>query len=210
MVENEAVEKKAVEKTTTPVPALLMDVCIPLVGYYGLRAAGAGQWWALVLSGIAPLLHTGRTLVRTRRIDSVGLFVLVTMVLSAVMPLLTGSPRLLLARESWSTAAFGLWIVGSLLGRRPFLLDVTLTFLRGAAARRWEEAWRDDPRFRRALRVVTVLWGGAFLLDAAARVVMAYTLPVDTVPVAGAALLVVLLIVVRQGSVRVLRHRVMR
>ncbi|MCC2274809.1 hypothetical protein LKL35_05055 [Streptomyces sp. ET3-23] len=206
MVETKTGTKTAGTKAT-PVPALLLDVCVPLAGYYGLRAAGAGQWWALALSGTAPLLHTVWTLVRTRRIDSIGLFVLVTMALSAVMPLLTGSPRLLLARESWSTAAFGLWIVGSLLGRRPFLLDVTLKFLRGAAARRWEESWANDPRFRRRLRLVTVLWGGAFLLDAAARVVMAYTLPVDVVPVAGAVLLVVLLIVVRQGSVRVLRHR---
>ena len=40
--------------------------------------------------------------------------------------------------------------------------------------------------------------GAAFLIGAAARVAMAYTLPIDVVPIASAGLLLVLLIVVVQ------------
>jgi hypothetical protein len=47
---------------------------------------------------------------------------------------------------------------------------------------------------------MTAAWGVAFLLDAAARVVMASTLPVDLVPLLSTALLVVLLVVIVQAS----------
>jgi hypothetical protein len=68
------------------------------------------------------------------------------------------------------------------------------------AARAWERDWADSPRFRRTLRVMTAAWGAAFLIDAAARVVMAYTLPVDLVPFLSTALLVVLLVAIVQVS----------
>jgi hypothetical protein len=43
----------------------------------------------------------------------------------------------------------------------------------------WDRSWLEDPRFRHVMRVITGMWGVAFLLDSALRVVMAFTLPVD-------------------------------
>ncbi|MHA6761370.1 DUF3159 domain-containing protein [Streptacidiphilus sp. PAMC 29251] len=48
--------------------------------------------------------------------------------------------------------------------------------------------WERSTRFRRIWRVSTAIWAAAMLLDGAARVVMAYTLPVDAVPALGAVL----------------------
>jgi hypothetical protein len=63
------------------------------------------------------------------------------------------------------------------------------------AGRSWDELWELLPRFRRMWQVTTVIWGAAFLLDAAVRVVMAYGLPVDDVPaLAGALWLVTFLL----------------
>jgi hypothetical protein len=45
-----------------------------------------------------------------------------------------------------------------------------------------------SPPFRRMWRISSLLWGIGMLLDAALRVVMAYTLPADTVPVLSTAL----------------------
>lgn len=42
--------------------------------------------------------------------------------------------------------------------------------------------WDNDSRFRAQLRVLTAVWGPGFALDAVVRVVLAYTLPVDLVP----------------------------
>ncbi|QHC22580.1 VC0807 family protein [Streptomyces sp. GS7] len=173
--------------------ALALDVVVPLGVFYGSRAAGAGQWLSLVLAGIAPLAGLALTWVRQRRADPTALFVLAAMLLSVLVAMVTGDPRVLLARESWITAALGLWILGSLALARPFLLDVAVKVTPPGMARRLECLWHGSPVVRRWLTVSSVAWGGAFLLDAVARVVMAYTLPVDSVPSLGVVALVVML-----------------
>ena len=72
-------------------------------------------------------------------------------------------------------------------GRRPLgflysrpVLEQRLT--RSGVPGHWEQLWERLPGFRRIWRVATVLWGLALLGDAALRVLMAYNLPVDTVP----------------------------
>jgi hypothetical protein len=52
----------------------------------------------------------------------------------------------------------------------------------------WEELWAASPRFRRMWRVSSVMFGIGTLLDAALRVLMAYTLPPDAVPLLGTVL----------------------
>jgi hypothetical protein len=52
----------------------------------------------------------------------------------------------------------------------------------------WDELWERLPRFRRIWRVGSVLWGVALLVDAALRVLMAYTLPINSVPALGTTL----------------------
>lgn len=42
--------------------------------------------------------------------------------------------------------------------------------------------WEQLPRFRRIWYISTAMWGVAILIDAVLRVVMAYTLPVESVP----------------------------
>ncbi len=56
--------------------------------------------------------------------------------------------------------------------------------------------------FRRWIVLASAAWSAAFLLDAVIRVVLAYTIDVDSVPVAGTVTLVVL-VVVAQGVVMV-------
>jgi hypothetical protein len=88
----------------------------------------------------------------------------------------------------------------SLLGNRPLTFLFSRPLLEGRrlpdprtrrrtrTTHSWDELWRRMPRFRRVWRVTTVIWGAALPIDAALRVVMAYTLPLDAVPGLGAAL----------------------
>lgn len=92
----------------------------------------------------------------------------------------------------------GLWILATLLMRRPLVFTATVGFMPADAARVWERAWVDSGRFRSAMRGMTGGFGASFLADAAARVIMAYTLPLDLVPVLGVAVLLTLLILVVQ------------
>ncbi|MEU9126194.1 VC0807 family protein [Streptomyces sp. NPDC048506] len=180
----------------------LGDVALPLGLYYGLRLAGVNQWLALVVSSVVPVVQLIRRLAIERRVSGTTLFTLSITVCSAAVTLLTGDPRLLLARESYFTAILGLWMAGSVPTRRPFVYMATVKLLPEATAREWEAKWEGISGFRRAMRVMTAAWSAAFLLDSVARVVMAYTLPVDLVPVLSAALLIAMLVVVvRLGKV---------
>ncbi|WP_410641651.1 VC0807 family protein [Amycolatopsis sp. lyj-346] len=177
-----------------------VDLAAPLGLYYGLRAFGVNQWLAMIVSGLLPLARLGYKLVRYRKVEYLTLFTLSIILCGTVVSLLTGDVRLLLARESYLTGTIGLWITASLLARRPFILSATLPLLPEATARSWREAWVNSPEFRRVMRLMTIAWGGSFLIDAAARIVLAYTLPVDAVPLLSTLVLVVLLVVVVQVS----------
>ncbi len=202
---------------TRAVTALGLDLVIPLAVFYGARAAGLDQWPALVLAAVAPAAGIVLTWLRQHSIDPPAVFVIAMMALSVVVALFTGDPRPLLARESWLTGVVGLWTLGSLTLARPFLLDVAIKISPAVGAHRIDQLWRHDAVFQRWIQVAGIAWGTAFLTDAAGRVAMAYTLPIDQVPGLGVLLLIVLLILAqavvmvhgrRSGALALVRHRV--
>ncbi|WP_417216782.1 VC0807 family protein [Arthrobacter sp.] len=179
---------------------MLVEVIVPLALFYILRAVGVGQWAALLISGAAPLLALAYRWIAYRRIEMSSIFTLSILVAGTLIGLLTGDPRLLVARESYLTGIVGLWMIGTLWAARPFILVATMPLLPPATAATWDANWRQETVFRKVMRAMTLAWGCAFLVDAVARIVMAYTLPLDIVPLAGTALLVLLLIAVVQFS----------
>jgi len=183
---------------------LALDLAAPAGLYYGLRSAGAGASLALLAGATAPGLGTAAEMITRRRSDLLGTAVLATMALTAGISLITGSPRFLLAREGLLTAAWAGWFFASLRSQRPLTYKFSRPLLEGrdmivpgtvrraavAAKRResWEALWERLPQFRRIWRVSTVIWGAALLVDALARVLMAYALPINLVPALASAL----------------------
>lgn len=84
-----------------PLITIAIDVIVPIVVLYGLRAVGASLWQALVASSIVPVLVVAARFARRRVVDYSALFVLVLMVFGVALSLLTGDPRTLLIRDSW-------------------------------------------------------------------------------------------------------------
>ncbi|HEY2693943.1 MAG TPA: VC0807 family protein [Pseudonocardiaceae bacterium] len=183
------------------ITSFLVDMVLPLALYYGLRAFDVNQWLALVLGGALPVVRLAYTLVTERRLETLSACTLTVVVCGTAIALVTGDVRLLLARESYLTGLLGIWTLGTLLcAARPFVFTVTTKMLPPKTAASWQRDWGRSPEFRRVMRLMTIFWGIAFLLDAVARIVMAYTLPVDVVPIAGAILLAVLLSAIVQWS----------
>ncbi|MEX3510575.1 hypothetical protein CKW39_14325 [Kocuria sp. WRN011] len=177
-----------------------IDLVLPFAIYYGLRLAGADPWLALMLGAVGPLVRIAVTTVRTRRIDRLGVFTLSVLAIGTAVGMFSADPRLLLARESWLTALIGFWILISLAGRRPILFEATIAVMPADAATQWEHDWDTNPFFRKIFRTMTLAWGIAFILDAVARVIMAYTLPIDVVPIASIGLLLVMLFAIVYGT----------
>jgi hypothetical protein len=53
----------------------------------------------------------------------------------------------------------------------------------------WDSLWARSPEFGHGWRISSVIRGVGLLIDAALRVVLAYTLPADVVPALSAALI---------------------
>lgn len=162
--------------------ALLCDIAAPVGGYYLLRAFDVAPVWALTLSGLPPALRVLYLAARHRRVDGMGVFVLLIVAIGLVTTLVTGDARLQLVRGAWFSVLIGCWMLASLrVGRRPTTYQATLALLPGRTAE-LEERWADTPSFRRVWRVLTVVWGAGGLVHSAISIGMAYTLPVDAVP----------------------------
>jgi hypothetical protein len=169
---------------------IVFEVIVPMAAFYGLRAAGVSQWWALMAGVVVAAPYVLWTVVRTRKLDFTALVTLSVLVLSVVLGLLSDDPRTLVIREGWTAALGGLigaWMLVSVVVGRPAQLTLGRTIAevkRGAAgAAAWAARWETDARFRRGLRIDTAAWGAVLLGSAIVHVVLVYVLPIDLISV---------------------------
>lgn len=198
--------RDAVSPRRELVGALALDLVAPLVVFYGLRAAGVDLWLALVLSLLPPGVRAVWTVVTRRRIDALAVFTLSVLLVSVALSFVAGSPRTLLARDGWMTALAGIWILATLLWT-PLYFQAIRSFTSAAVRERAETAWRASPPFRRVMRVATAIWGAGLVVDAAIRVVLAYSLPVDSVPLISALQYVVVFVGLEVSSQLYVRRK---
>lgn len=151
----------------------VFDITGPLVAYSLLRAHGLSTVLALVLSGVFPAFGVLITSVRDRRLDAIGALVLIGIAVGTALGLLSDNARLVLLEGSVPTTVFGVVCLGSLWSSRPLIFRFAHEFIgedtpKGQDfARRWQY-----PGFRRVFRVMTLVWGGAYLTEAAARIII--------------------------------------
>jgi intracellular septation protein A len=167
---------------------LLRDVALPMALYYVLRSFDVDALWALLAGAVLPALRTGYVLVRHRRIDPMSAFVLAVLLVNGAVAVFSDDARLLLVRSAWITLPLGVVMLVSLLaGRRPLLFRAACT-LQPARAEDLERLWGVSAAFRQRWRSATLWWGAGCVVLACAVVVMAFTLPVDLVPILDTAL----------------------
>jgi hypothetical protein len=160
---------------------VIFDVAGPLAAYNVLRSAGLTAVTALLASGVFPAVGVTIGTIRHRRLDVVGAVVLAGIIVGTVLGLVSHSARLVLVEGSVPTAVFGLACLGSLGTRRPLMFSFTLEFIGPGTAKGREMTglWQYEG-FRRVFRVITIVWGVGFLLEAALRVVIVYNTPAGT------------------------------
>ncbi|HEX5164506.1 MAG TPA: VC0807 family protein [Thermomicrobiales bacterium] len=175
------------------------DLLAPTALFYVMRWQGASLYLALLvpaaISAVSALISYRRD---TNR-QSFAPFMLALTLAAFAVALITGSDRFLLAKESILTALVGFWFLHSVWAERPLTYVFTRPLLESGYGRRvgifgplsWEQLWERDGRFRHIWRVSSVMWAVATLIDAVLRVVMAYTLPVNSVPAMQLAMFIV-------------------
>src|SRR5690606_14764646 len=157
---------------------LFWDVGLALVAYYGLRALGASPYVALLGGTLTAGARVLYVWLRAGRLDGFAVFMLAEFGVGLGFALLTGDARFLVAKESFSTAVAGLIFLATCRFGRPLVWHAAVRFQPHARSE-LDRLWRESPGFRWTFVLLTAGWGVGLLVEAAARVVVAYTLPVD-------------------------------
>jgi len=189
---------------------LVIEVFLPVILYYILKPSFSAIW-ALVISGIPPLLVVLYKGIRDRKLDAMGLLMLAGFVFSAAIATVQADPKLYLMRESLITIGMGLVFLVTLVpitfkGRtlhpflfytaRQFAIATAVTTDEDVVEQHWQWLWDNRPRFRRLFRLLTCVWGVAFVLEFFSRLVMIYTLDIDKVIYYSNLLLVLILVTI--------------
>lgn len=166
------------------VPEMVAEAGLPYVTYLVLHSRGVSTIGSLVAGAVFPIAFIVIHFVRQRRLDGFGLIILATIAGGIGLALLSGNARIYLVKESFLTGAFGVALLGSLWAPRPLMFYSGRKFAtdgspEGRAA--FDSYWPKSATFRHSNRVMTVVWGLAFVAEAAIRVVAAYTLSTSTV-----------------------------
>ncbi|HEX3649300.1 MAG TPA: VC0807 family protein [Pseudonocardiaceae bacterium] len=197
--------------TGNPFLPLVLDVAVPLGSYYLLRHFDVGMVMALAVSGLLPAIRVVWSVLRERSADGLALAVLALTVVSIPIAFITGSPKLLLAKESLGTGALGGWLVISVLLARPAMSNGFRAFLartEGSAAA-WERLCTGSVEFRRCLNAATLVWAVGFIIECVARITVVVLEPVDTavwaVNIVPAVVITACIVVQSRWAVRMVR-----
>jgi hypothetical protein len=163
---------------TQLLPALVCDVAMPILAFNVLTSYGVSTLGALVAGGLFPASNNLRVWVKSRRLEPLGLIVMAFLAIGTAASFISGSVFFALIKESMLTATFGLLCLGSLLAERPLMFYINQQFVAGddpALVAWWNGLWQS-PTFRAAQRLVTVVWGITYLVEALLRVGFALAL----------------------------------
>jgi hypothetical protein len=158
---------------------LFWEIGAPIVVYYVLHLLGASSVLSLAA---ATAVSIGRTLVvaaRDRRFDGFAALMGVMFGLGLALTLITGDPRVALAKDSVLTGVTGAAFLGGCVVGRPLMFAMARRILPEARRAEADERWRNDPAYRSRLVALSLVWGVILLAEALVRIVLVYTLPVN-------------------------------
>ncbi len=161
-------------------PSLLINAVFPYLLYQYLTDQQVTTVNALNATAVFPLAGIALGWLRTRRLDFIGVIVLIFIVLGLLTSLISGSPRLFLIKESFLTGLFGLVFLGSLLLARPLSFYLGRQFVSGGDPSRaaWFEGLWQYSSFRSTQRLIALVWGVGLLSEALIRVGLVFVLPI--------------------------------
>ncbi len=158
-------------------PSIIISAVFPVVIYL-LASPYMAPLAVFALMAIPPVLYSVYSWVRTRSIDPISIITLVLIVASILLALLVRDPRLFLLRDSYLTGAFGLLCLLSLPFSRPIGYYMYRWFFVRTPEQlaRLNASWQV-PYGRFVRRLVTLVWGLAFVGEALLDTFLLYRLP---------------------------------
>jgi hypothetical protein len=158
---------------------LAAGLVLPLAGYALILALIGSATDALAITTAVPVVWLVVVGITRRRLDPVGVIVLVTTLVALAAYVLPGGDVLALElRRGAVTGPIGFTALASVALGRPLLLLVSERIAKLNPDRRAEmEARLADPGRRRVISVLTAIVGAFFTLDGASQIALALTVP---------------------------------
>lgn len=149
---------------------LAVDVALPWIAVQLLtRFEGFSIVAAIAIAALFPAASVVIGALRRRRVDYIGALVLTTLAGGVALSLATNDVHFALMRAVPGAAIFALACFTSLAARRPLMFFFARQVTAGddpVKVAAWN-ARADIAGFRRAMRVLTLVWGLAFVAKAA-------------------------------------------
>lgn len=182
-----------------------LNAVVPVLLYEAARRYGSlSEYGALAVAAVFPIARSGFELLVRRQIDPIAILILLGIGADGVSISMGGSAGLLLVRESAFTGAFGLACFVSLLLPRPMMFYFGRFFFAGTDAvrvARFNSAWQfAEVRFTH--RLITVVWGLAFVGDLLIRILLIVYLPASLVLIISPIVLGVMIVSVMTWLLR--------
>jgi hypothetical protein len=163
-------------------PSLLLNIVAPVVAYQLLAGNGVDTVDALAASAVFPAAGGVLVMLRARRVDPLAVLSLAAIAIGLVVGLAFHEGRILLVKDSLTTAVLGMVFLCSLLAPKPMIFTLRrrlfVTDQRDALAD-YDRTWQSRA-VRTEARRITVIWGVALLAEAALRISLSYLVSVGT------------------------------
>ncbi|MFD6355519.1 VC0807 family protein [Nocardia tengchongensis] len=160
----------------------IRDIAVPLAAYYVLHAAGYSDFIALMAGALFSGAVVLAGVIRARKVDALAALILAGFAFGIGSSLISGDARMIIVRDSVTTAAIGIaFLVSALLGK-PLTYVAARKGLAGSPEKlaQLDHKFRTNPLVRRLLNRIALMWGVGLAGESVLRVVLVYRLPIHT------------------------------
>ncbi|MFI6168991.1 VC0807 family protein [Nocardia sp. NPDC051052] len=165
------------------VASIARDIAVPVGAYFVMHRLGYSDFAGLLAGTLLSAAMVIGQAIRTRRLEVMSAIILGGFVFGLVTSLISGDPRMMIAKDSAATVLIGLaFLISAMIGKPLIYLVARKAIAAGGPAKvaAFEAAYRTNPDKRRAFTRMSVLWGAGLVGEATLRIVLAYQLPVHT------------------------------
>ncbi|UCZ58159.1 VC0807 family protein [Mycolicibacterium phocaicum] len=154
---------------------ILLDIAPPLIAYYGLRAAGASEYVALLTATVLAGSKVAYDAIRTRRLDPFAGYLMLNFGLSLAVGLSTSDARLLLAGTTLVGGIGGLVFLGSCVLGTPLTQVVSERVQTGE-----QDTSAAAVAYRRRVHILlSAMWGAGLIVGTGVQLALIFATSVD-------------------------------
>lgn len=159
---------------------IVLNAVLPFFLYLGMKnVLHQSDVVSLLVTALPPALVSLVSLIRQRRLDWLAGIVLFGIVVGLLASFVSKDPRLLLIRDAFFTAAFGLALLVSLFFPKPLTYYAARIFRASfdpEQRRRFPARWQEESSFRAQMRVQAAIWGTGLLVEAVGHASLVFLL----------------------------------